>query len=922
MDSFLIDYLKSGKAWVLVGSGPSIAMGYPSWQKLAEVAIETLKTERLDYGGLGSLQAAMKRNDFPAVFEGVKNILGGPRLLQALESIFTASRTGEIYNQIAQWPVPVYLTTNYDDEIQNHLVKLGEAYIQYSSSEDHFSRLLPDLNGAIVKLHGDLRSEDGLILSTSDYTNISENSGWEYWRVKMTSIFQMNRCVVIGHSLTDKNIKHILETAKKGAVVLQPICWISPDIKDAQIKEYLEMYRIRVISYDNRDGDHKNLIRLIEHISEFVPPRTTVRIQRNIAKLSETPLGSDAASPGFFVFNKLFGQSDYKKKREDVIISAVQAALPALTSKSQFTLEEALEVVGWPKGSSLSSELAKKIQERAIAQELLEPMGDQFKVGRLAETLSAESKKSFEHMRERFKKSLQLRIRRVYPALYESDAVEISSDIESSLTGYFREGGLSLATTLFSNKQSSSTLPSSIIKFITEASARYNDLLKRQAFCTVSVEAFSRAESAERDYLGRISQGFFGLHSLGVFGDVAIERLKHAKETVWLMDSNVLISALALASSTNHVFRECFSRLRAAGLRLFTTEKLCYEASGHFQFADYVIRHHGAASHEVIAASTGQIPFRKSNLFLEGFIRWQSAGNPCDWAHYLFGIFGQRHPDIDFKKTLSNLGVEVIAFNDWPGFKATDSAEYEKYTKKIMETRENIQSKADYKGADLTDNDLYNKAQPEAEALMIVKRERDGSFYIISDQNTESPSWFISRTSILNTIEEDTKITWQPEAFLGFASTLSLPADMSTVASDWAFETLLWNLAQSGLNLLDEKIINGVFGGIIDQATIKISEQRKIYKETIEEKYGESIESVMGRLHPSDRPLAAIQLANEMAQSEAIRAKQSEGRMSEESKRADIAEKKLKEVERYRKKMEAKKDKGRRKAKKQKSKKK
>src|SRR3989304_8820839 len=587
MDSFLVNYLASGKAWVLVGSGPSIAMGYPSWQKLAEVSIETLKTERLNYGGLGSIQAAMKRNDFPAVFEGVKNILGGPRLLQALESIFNASRTGEIYNLIARWPVPVYLTTNYDNEIQNHLAKLGEAYIQYSSSEDHFSHLLPDLNGAIVKLHGDLRSEDGLILSTSDYTNISENNGWEYWRVKMTSVFQMNRVVVIGHSLIDKNIRHVLESAKKGGGVIQPICWIAPDVPDAQKEEYLKEYRIRVISYDNRDGAHGNLIRLIEHISEFVPPRTTVRIQKNIAKLSETLLGSNAATPGFFVFNKLFGQSDYEKKREDVIISAIQAALPALTSKSQFTLEEALEVVGWPKGSSLSSELAKKIQERAIAQELLEPVGDQFKVGRLAETLSAESKKSFEHMRERFKKSLQLRIRRVYPALYESDAVEISSDIESSLTGYFREGGLSLATTLFSNKQSSSTLPSSIIKFITEASARYNDLLKRQAFCTVSVEAFSRAESAERDYLGRISQGFFGLHSLGVFGDVAIERLKHAKETVWLMDSNVLISALALASSTNHVFRECFSRLRAAGLRLFTTEKLCYEASGHFQFADY-----------------------------------------------------------------------------------------------------------------------------------------------------------------------------------------------------------------------------------------------------------------------------------------------------------------------------------------------
>lgn len=923
MDNFLIDYLKSGQAWVLVGSGPSIAMGYPSWQTLAESAIETLKTERPDYG-LSSLQAVMKKNDFPAVFEEVKNIIGAPRLLQALKNIFTPSKTSEIYSLIARWPVPVYLTTNYDDEIHNHLAKLGEAYIPYSNSEDHFSHLLPNLNGAIVKLHGDLRSENGLILSTSDYTNISETNNWEYWRVKMTSIFQMNRIVVIGHSLTDKNIRHVLETAKKGAGVLQPICWIAPNVPDAQKKEYLDNYRIRVISYDNRDGQHKHLIRLIENISEFIPPRTAVHIQTQIAKLSETPLGENAAAPGFFVFNKLLGQKDYEEKRIDVIISAIQSTLPVLSLQSQFTLKQALELAGWPKGSSLSPELSQKIEERAISLGILEHANNHFSVGKNAEAQSSESKVTFEHMRERFKKSLQLRIKRSYPALTDSDALEISSDIESSLTGYFREGGLSLATILFSSIQPSTTLPSSIVKFITEASARYNDLLKRQAFVSISIDAFAHAESAERAYLGQISQGFFAFHSLGVFGEVAIERLMHAKETVWLMDSNVLISALALASSTNHVFRDCISRLHAAGVRLFTTEKLCYEAYEHLYFADNkVIKQYGSASPEVIAASTGQVPFRKSNLFLEGFVRWQRAGNPCDWGQYLLNIFGERNPKKDdFAKTLSRLGVEVIAFNGWPGFKESDLSEYEEFASKIIEVREGRQSKTNYKGTDfLTENDFLKKAQPEAEALIIINKEREGIFYILSKPSTPSQAWFISQTSILNTIERGAKITWQPDAFLSFASTVSTQADISTATSD-AFETLLWNLAQSGLSLLDEKIISSVFGGIIDQATLKTTEEQQRYKETIEEKYGEPIESVLARVHPINRPLASIQLANEIAQQEARRAKLAEAREVAASRRATDAEKKLKEVEQYRKKMDAKKEKGRRKTKKQQSKKK
>ncbi|MEK6589048.1 MAG: hypothetical protein AABZ11_00040 [Nitrospinota bacterium] len=83
----------------------------PSWQELAQLAIETLKSERPDHGS-GSLQSAMKRNDFPEVFEEVKNILGGPRLLQSLKSKFSPSKASDLYRFIEKWPIPVYRTNN------------------------------------------------------------------------------------------------------------------------------------------------------------------------------------------------------------------------------------------------------------------------------------------------------------------------------------------------------------------------------------------------------------------------------------------------------------------------------------------------------------------------------------------------------------------------------------------------------------------------------------------------------------------------------------------------------------------------------------------------------------------------------------------------------------------------------------------
>jgi hypothetical protein len=444
MDGYLIDYLKSGKAWVLVGSGPSNEMGYPSWRKLAAVAVSVAKNEG---GGhdVRSLEKSMATNDYPKVFEETKNIIGFPKLLEVLQKQLhpPASASAQIYKLIARWPVPVYLTTNYDDEIQKQLTNLGETYIPYSNSVDHFGYLLPELEGVIVKLHGDLRSETGLVLTTSQYKSIGESDQWNYWRVKMTSIFQMNRIVVIGQSLSDENIRHVLRAAKQGPTVLQPICWIAPDVPVTTIREYLKEFKIRVISYDNTDGTHRNLLRLIENISQFIPPRTAVRIKDQIAKVSQSPLGNNAAAPGFYVFNKLSIQGDFDQKRVGIITAAMQSTLPLLSSADEFSLEKAFEISGWPKGVKVPLDFAEQVKNKAIEEGLLAPAGNRFKVGVRSSPLAEENKIRFEHMRERFKTSLQLRARRSYPSITEQDASAIAFDIEASLTGYFREGGLS-----------------------------------------------------------------------------------------------------------------------------------------------------------------------------------------------------------------------------------------------------------------------------------------------------------------------------------------------------------------------------------------------------------------------------------------------------------------------------------------------
>ena len=197
--------------------------------------------------------------------------------------------------------------------------------------------------------------------------------------------------------------------------------------------------------------------------------------------------------------------------------------------------------------------------------------------------------------------------------------------------------------------------------------------------------------------------------------------------------------------------------------------------------------------------------------------------------------------------------------------------------------------------------DLDKKVNPEAEAYVIVKRERGGVYHILSSREEQSPSWFISDTSVLNMVEQGLRITWQPDAFLKFASTLS-PA-MDDESANQSFEMLLWAFAQAGLSLLDEKTVMSVFGGVIDQARISIIEQRQLYGSVMAEMYGESPDAVFARITPVHQPLAAIQLAHEIAQTQARRAAQAEATRDHALKRADAAEKALGKAQRFKTKM-------------------
>src|SRR5947209_1362472 len=109
---------------------------------------------------------------------------------------------------------------------------------------------------------------------------------------------------------------------------------------------------------------------------------------------------------------------------------------------------------------------------------------------------------------------------------------------------------------------------------------------------------------------------------------------------------------------------------------------------------------------------------------------------------------------------------------------------------------------------------------------------------MLSEDDQKSSAWFLSQTAVLNKVYPGQRITWQPEAFLRFASTLIPIA--TEEAAEQAFSTLMWTIAQSGVTVLDSRVAARAFGGIIDQAKLTISEQHSAYDQVLADKYGTS----------------------------------------------------------------------------------
>lgn len=848
MDKYIIEKLLEGNTWLFVGSGVSNEMGYPSHSELVQKARDHFQSN-LD---VQVIDKHISRKDYPSALQTIQDSVSRDALRLFLKSIFSPKKESRLYPIIARWPIPVYLTTNYDDEISKHLSSINTFYKEYSNSVDHIKSLNPGSSKVIYKLHGSLEANQGLILSLEDYQNVLTGPEWTSWRNKLEAIFTAQNILVIGHSLSDPNVKMLLDFSKSANSIDRPLYWIAPESNSIDSKKMLFDYNVQLISYPNADGRHRNLINKLETIDRFLYSRASVGTSVDAKRILKTGV-DDKSRQGFFIFNALYEDVSIEKNGPEALYTALKASLDKFAHGKKYSFSQVWEISNVSSDLGIEEHILQTAQSMAIEEKILVENADgTFSLGDNANQIIHAFEVQYNSQKQAFYDSLRNRLEKASPDFPFDKITKIIEHIDHSLASFFREEGLYLAKTIYLPQNNQPPLPFGLIDFLSEAANQCSSQLERHLFLSTTTEMFTNANPAEKSFLGRVAQGYFSLHALGLSGEVISSRLRHVRNTVWLIDSNFQIPLLAQYAEAHDIYEATFIRCKKNNIHLFTTRNLFAETYNHFKFAQETALRYRADITMIGLGAIGKPPFfTKPNQFLEGFIRWIEKSGSDDWETYCNVIFGEKNPDEnDLIRKLADYGIRVLDFSAWPGFAIQDRSAAEEIKQKIIDEGCKYLESTEYAERY---SEIEKKARPESEAVLIVNNERKEKYNIL-DIKTKHEAWFISQTKVLNKLNLRIgfeAITWPPEAFLRLISTLLIEQD--PITSQASFDMLLLAYVNVGYSLITEDTLKNVLqislsDRMLDSENLDqryISSLKKDFVESIEHDNGRSVESKM-----------------------------------------------------------------------------
>lgn len=208
---------QTGKAPVLfVGSGLSRRYyDTPDWKTLLEMVAEKVGINKDEIGKWGSYETIATELEYHCfAFEKPEYGKGEDRryplrkiIKQIIEEkkVITEEKKNEL-EELANIIPTAIVTTNYDTLLENTFGDLYDVCVGQDiifSSRDNHSK-------TIYKIHGSITNPSSIVITGEDYDKFMANSKYLY--AKLMTLFWENPIVFMGYSISDENVKNVLDT--------------------------------------------------------------------------------------------------------------------------------------------------------------------------------------------------------------------------------------------------------------------------------------------------------------------------------------------------------------------------------------------------------------------------------------------------------------------------------------------------------------------------------------------------------------------------------------------------------------------------------------------------------------------------------------------------------------------------------------
>jgi len=870
-DKRLIRTINNGRCFILVGSGPSCEVGYPSWQRLAELTYAKL-TKMGSVSNSRSYEKYLADKKYPELFRQVERDLGDRiALVNLIKPLLTphTRNQGVLYGLISKWPFACYLTTNYDDEIATFLSNLNEHFTVIRNRREDFYSLRDGASHLIQKLHSDLNHPAEVVLTSADYQRFYVEDSGQYFRDKLRQVFEMFDVFIIGHSLSDPDIDFVIQLARKTASPQHPIYMVAADFTKADEQECLEKYNIVLVQYSNHDGTHSELRRMLKTADRFIVPRHRLRERAEIVARPKEEIETAVA---LFLYRRLQGAqaTDYLSP---IVLTGLLSGGDKGIARDDIASTPALRE--FLKGRNSYAETINVAIETLVFQCLAVEASGKVSITSSGLEKIQEYKTVRETEKDQAYGQFSLNLKSNEGGLTDVQLKKCEELAEEVLVASFENRALTIANQVFSGHTARPGELSDVFGLISGKAVEIENMAIRAAFVDAMYQFIVEPTPPQRKYLASVSQGYFLYHLLGLDPKCCQVRQDIFHKTLWFCDSSVLLPLAAVGCYNYDYASDLFRMLSDAKAVLYTTPRLLQEAWEHFQWALYFMRTKGVESSEFLRATLVKGSY-KQNLFLDGYIRFSAEGLVGSFNDYLKLILPQGTDRSSFEAHITEAGVHVKSVSDIVGFVQDDWGEIEEAKTLIQDRRE--------------DSGTYRselQIESEAEIWVLLKNIRSGKYSLPSLDEEVERVYFVSQSRVLDQVfEPEAASTWTPEAVYRYVT--ALPGKQTN--PDLLQKCMLHEYFYAGVSFIDKDLYIRFFGPSINAAKMSYEHEKTKYIDEIEDAYAGQLDEAFDKTPDLEKPFFVAQMGWKIAE-RSIR------REELAKQRAQVAEAKVKRLE-------------------------